>query len=186
MNHQKNCNFLFNMFLNIIVGCMLQYCMCCSSFVGIENASKTSAAHQNGKCSFNSLQNERSKPTKSSSTKRNQQNNKLPKQYNCQPNVPVGFRQEGDLPPNVGISRKITKFAKEKKAAKTLGTVMGIFIICWLPFFITNVISGVCDQLDVECISNPHIVFPILTWLGWINSCMNPFIYACCSNDFRR
>ena len=96
------------------------------------------------------------------------------------------FNPEGDLPPNVGISRKITKFAKEKKAAKTLGTVMGIFIICWLPFFITNVISGVCGQLQVECISNPHIVFPTLTWLGWLNSCMNPFIYACCSNDFRR
>ena len=97
------------------------------------------------------------------------------------------FQAEGDvLPPNIGISRKISKFAKEKKAAKTLGTVMGIFIICWLPFFITNVISGVCGKLEVDCISNPHIVFPILTWLGWINSCMNPFIYACCSNDFRR
>ena len=96
------------------------------------------------------------------------------------------FNQEGDLPPNVGISRKISKFAKEKKAAKTLGTVMGIFIICWLPFFITNVISGVCGQLKVECIYNPNIVFPTLTWLGWLNSCMNPFIYACCSNDFRR
>ena len=96
------------------------------------------------------------------------------------------FNHEGDLPPNVGISRKISKFAKEKKAAKTLGTVMGIFIICWLPFFITNVISGVCGQLKVDCISNPHIVFPTLTWLGWLNSCMNPFIYACCSNDFRR
>ena len=96
------------------------------------------------------------------------------------------FQAEGDVPPNIGISRKISKFAKEKKAAKTLGTVMGIFIICWLPFFITNVISGVCGQLEVDCINNPKLVFPILTWLGWLNSCMNPFIYACCSNDFRR
>ena len=96
------------------------------------------------------------------------------------------FQQEFNLPPNVGISRKLSKFAKEKKAAKTLGTVMGIFIICWLPFFITNVISGVCGQLKIECIGNPQIVFPTLTWLGWLNSCMNPFIYACCSQDFRR
>ena len=87
---------------------------------------------------------------------------------------------------NVWISRKLAKFTKEKKAAKTLGTVMGIFIICWLPFFITNVISGICGQIGVECILSPHIVWPVLTWLGWINSAMNPFIYAYCSKDFRR
>ena len=143
---------------------MLQYCMCCSSFVGIENASRASATHQNGKCSFNSLQTERSKPTKSSSTKRNQQNNKLPKQYNCQPNVAVGFRQEGDLPPNVGISRKITKFAKEKKAAKTLGTVMGIFIICWLPFFTWYLTVTACGDV---CFDNcPETLVSILFWIG--------------------
>jgi hypothetical protein len=33
---------------------------------------------------------------------------------------------------------------------------------------------------------NPDTVFAVVTWLGWINSCMNPVIYACCSNEFRR
>ena len=41
---------------------------------------------------------------------------------------------------------------------------------------------GICP----DCISNPELTFAILTWLGWINSSMNPVIYACCSNDFRR
>jgi hypothetical protein len=81
------------------------------------------------------------------------------------------------------LSRKLAKFAKEKKAAKTLGTVMGIFIICWLPFFVTNVVSGFC----LECLGpNPELVFQVVTWLGWLNSSMNPFIYAYCSKDFGR
>ncbi|KAF6217029.1 hypothetical protein GE061_001382 [Apolygus lucorum] len=83
---------------------------------------------------------------------------------------------------NLSLAKKLSKFAKEKKAAKTLGIVMGVFIICWLPFFVVNLLHGLCTN----CIYKEEVVSAIVTWLGWINSGMNPVIYVCWSKDFRR
>eukprot|EP00058_Branchiostoma_floridae_P023457 XP_002608947.1 hypothetical protein BRAFLDRAFT_85478 [Branchiostoma floridae] len=74
---------------------------------------------------------------------------------------------------------KKISLAKEKKAAKTLGIIMGVFILCWLPFFVVNIVNPFCDR----CV--PDEVFIALTWLGWINSCFNPIIYAF-NKEFRK
>ena len=81
------------------------------------------------------------------------------------------------------ISRKLSKIAKEQKAAKTLGIVLGVFCICWVPYFVMNVLFGICNT---QCVKYADILFPIFTWLGYLNSGMNPVIYACSMRDFRR
>lgn len=60
---------------------------------------------------------------------------------------------------------------------------MGVFILCWLPFFVTNILMGICPD---SCITDPDLVGSIVTWLGWLNSGMNPIIYACWSREFRK
>lgn len=84
---------------------------------------------------------------------------------------------------HLALSKKLSKLAKEQKAAKTLGIVVGVFILCWLPFFVLNVILGICGT---ECVYSPEIIFPIFTWFGYINSGVNPIIYALSMRDFRR
>jgi hypothetical protein len=84
---------------------------------------------------------------------------------------------------HMALSKKLSKFAKEQKAAKTLGIVVGVFIICWLPFFVTNFLLGICGD---SCVRKPDIIMPIFTWFGYINSGVNPIIYALSMRDFRR
>ena len=68
---------------------------------------------------------------------------------------------------------------QEHKAAITIGIIMGVFLLCWTPFFIVNVISGFCK----DCIS--PTVFKVLTWLGYSNSAFNPIIYSIFNMEFR-
>lgn len=83
-----------------------------------------------------------------------------------------------------GVGRRIFKvqakrFRMETKAAKTLGLIVGGFILCWLPFFTMYMIRAFC-QLCIE-----PLLFSVLFWLGYCNSAINPLIYALFSKDFR-
>ncbi|XP_070684076.1 D(1) dopamine receptor-like [Pempheris klunzingeri] len=78
---------------------------------------------------------------------------------------------------------------KETKVLKTLSIIMGVFVCCWLPFFVLNCALPFCPgpqtpgaQRGPYCVSEK--TFDVFVWIGWSNSSLNPVIYAF-NADFR-
>ncbi|XP_044031328.1 histamine H1 receptor [Siniperca chuatsi] len=69
---------------------------------------------------------------------------------------------------------------KEHKAAKQLGFIIAVFLLCWIPYFIAFMVMAFCK----ECVHHDLHMFTI--WLGYINSTLNPFIYPLCNGNFKR
>ncbi|XP_077000302.1 beta-3 adrenergic receptor [Tamandua tetradactyla] len=82
--------------------------------------------------------------------------------------VPSGGRRPARLLP-----------LRDHRALFTLGLIMGTFTVCWLPFFLANVMRALGGPSLV-----PSSALLALNWLGYANSAFNPLIY-CRSPDFR-
>ncbi|XP_055455415.1 trace amine-associated receptor 4-like, partial [Psammomys obesus] len=69
---------------------------------------------------------------------------------------------------------------KENKATKTLSIVMGVFVLCWLPFFVLTIIDPFIDFMT------PEDLYNVFLWLGYFNSTFNPIIYGMFYPWFRK
>ncbi|XP_034557418.1 trace amine-associated receptor 1-like [Notolabrus celidotus] len=72
------------------------------------------------------------------------------------------------------------KTSSQTKATKTLAVVMGAFLSFWTPFFVCNIIDPFISY------SVPPQLFEVLVWLGYLNSTVNPMIYAFFYRWFRK
>ncbi|XP_003404061.1 trace amine-associated receptor 4 [Loxodonta africana] len=80
-----------------------------------------------------------------------------------------------------GLESKIkTSSKKESKATKTLSIVMGVFLLCWLPFFVMIVTDPLINFTIPENLSHAFV------WLAYFNSTLNPMIYGMFYPWFRK
>uniref|UniRef100_A0A8C9VVM8 5-hydroxytryptamine (serotonin) receptor 1B n=1 Tax=Scleropages formosus TaxID=113540 RepID=A0A8C9VVM8_SCLFO len=79
------------------------------------------------------------------------------------------------------LEKKRISAARERRATKTLGVILGAYIVCWLPFFIYTLLTALCES----CAQNPEL-FDVFTWLGYLNSLINPIIYTMSNEDFKK
>ncbi|XP_030649667.1 apelin receptor 2 [Chanos chanos] len=79
---------------------------------------------------------------------------------------------------------------RQRRLLRVIITLVLAFFLCWLPFHTNKTISALIDLelLPFSCSSDRLLVaaHPYATCLGYINSCLNPLLYACCDVAFRR
>ena len=72
-------------------------------------------------------------------------------------------------------------YASDVKAAKTIAILIGLFVLCWGPFF-AIVLSIAHDQSVVV----PPSLFNVIKWMEYCSSFLNPIIYSCLNRSYRR
>uniref|UniRef100_A0A3P9L2I7 5-hydroxytryptamine receptor 4 n=1 Tax=Oryzias latipes TaxID=8090 RepID=A0A3P9L2I7_ORYLA len=101
---------------------------------------------------------------------------------NTRPTCVTSYDCRSNPPTSTTLLCSVTAVAlREHKATVTLAAVIGAFVVCWLPYFILFTVLGLREHPD------PAIVpaYPVVLWLGYANSALNPFLYGVLNRDFR-
>ncbi|CAK9299029.1 unnamed protein product [Gordionus sp. m RMFG-2023] len=95
--------------------------------------------------------------------------------------------QRNERPLNTNQLNKNSNFDEKfihKQITKMLIVVIGLYVMCWSPILINNLLAAlhIIPQLHMGIWKN---IRPFLFLLSYVNSCLNPVVYAFISKSFR-
>lgn len=82
-------------------------------------------------------------------------------------------------------SKSKEKKRSHRKVTKLVLTVITVYILCWLPYWISQV--ALINSPPNDCQSRLEVtIFVLVGCLGYSNSAMNPILYAFLSDNFKK
>lgn len=74
---------------------------------------------------------------------------------------------------DASILRDMRNLKRDRKAARTLFLLVFAFMVCWSPYSLTTIFYSICGNSCVD-----FHMYELFTWLLWLNSSLNPYLYA--------
>ncbi|XP_061702131.1 somatostatin receptor type 5-like [Syngnathoides biaculeatus] len=85
---------------------------------------------------------------------------------------------------SAGVRAGVTKRRKsERKVTRMVVIIVLVFVLCWMPFFTTNIVNLVHIIPENNATVATYFFLVILTY---VNSCANPILYGFLSDKFRQ
>ena len=83
-----------------------------------------------------------------------------------------------------------TRSTEEKKiylrnirAAKTISIFVAVFFFCWVPHSSVNIVSNLCQSCQAKITDEVRVIFLMF---GYLNSALNPFLFAFRDSRFKK
>ena len=82
---------------------------------------------------------------------------------------------------NCDDQRKV--YSRNMRAAKTISIFVAVLFSCWIPFSFISLVSNLCGT---RCVQNiPQEVIVLFLMFGYLNSALNPFLFAFRNSRFK-
>lgn len=101
-----------------------------------------------------------------------------PRHYNS--NLFIVIFQVKSSGARVGFSKRRRS---ERKVTRMVVVIVVVFVLCWLPFFIINMVNLVVIIPESSATAGIYFFAVILSYA---NSCANPFLYSFLSDNFKQ